>query len=201
MVGPRPCPHPLQALQVSPGPAPPAVPSPWGQAAPSLAHTASLLLPLRHMMHSQVKPLQWKCSNRKFTRLVALPLGSFPCASARPSSACQQRSPPCTVQSLCCRMCATAWGFAGLPLLGEMWIPQRCSALPLPRAYTYHSIPIATVEGNSSFQVPGGQTWPLRKLCAQEAQLSSLPGAETFLPWPAALLLPAFPATGNANIF
>lgn len=119
MVGPRPCPHPLQALQVSQGPAPPAVPSPWGQAAPLLAHTASLLLPPRHMIHSQVKPLQWKCSNRKFTCLVALALGSLPCASATPSSACQQCSPPSAMQLLCCRMCASAWGFAGLPLSGR----------------------------------------------------------------------------------
>lgn len=52
---------------------------------------------------------------------------------------------------------------------------------------------------NTSFQVPGGQTWPLRKLCAQEP--SPFLNPRSFLFWPAILLLRVFPAPGNTDIF
>lgn len=55
--GLMPCPHPLQALSLLPGPCTTSFLSSWGQAAPSDAYTTSLLLPLQHMKHSLVKPL------------------------------------------------------------------------------------------------------------------------------------------------
>lgn len=157
MVGPLPCPHPLQALPRLPGPHSTSLPSLWGQGAPlrcwrnfspppSAAHdTLPSETTVMAMLEQEVQ-LFYDFSPRN------LPLKSL-------------------------IMLKRCWKPAFQDMFGAL---QGCSCqdgMDFPRdavVFIYQeSVPMYTRcilmgDTNTSFQVPGGQTWPLRKLCAQK---------------------------------
>ena len=91
----------------------------------------------------------------------------------------------------CIARCVLVFGaLQGCSYQGEMDFPRGAVLFLYQEYIQTYAVPIITVEANSSFQVPGGQTWPLRKLCAQEAPSLLIPSSFGL---PACFCLPSQP--------
>lgn len=181
MVGPTPCPHPLQELPRLPGPCRHQPSFPMGPGCtlgsshnfsppPSAAHDAQPSeTTVMAMLEQEVKLFDDFSLRKSLLQSSVTPKRQWKLAFRN------RDSRPCTA-----RRVLVFGALQGCSYQGEMDFPTGTAPFLYQEQVQTYPVPIIMVDANSSFQVPGGQTRPLRKLCAQEAPSLLTPRSRNF---------------------